>query len=393
MVKAVAENGYENLKVRDLVRRAEVSSRAFYELFGGKEDCFIHTYDRIVRRATRRMIAAQAGERDWRARWRLIFDELSRQLESAPDSAGLTLVEAYRAGPACSEHVWQTERTLERVLGDCLARAPGGVVLPPLIVEGIVAGAMEMSRRRLASPKGEGQLGDDLADWALSYVDQPAAELEELDRSTVWRDTTLGDDDLIRRMTGDRALILQATAALAAQHGYAFLTAERIRASARVSRGKFHTHFADAEDCYLGALKLHSDEALIRAARAQVAARSWSGGIYRAIAAYCEYVAGDPFLSKVFLNGDFPPSPTGPRSRERIVQALSDQLLDGAPGSAPVSLRESAASSHAAWALFHHYVLRQRSTRRRNIGATLAYVLLAPAIGPGAAVAAIRNEQ
>lgn len=44
-VGIVAERGYEALMVRDVVSYAEVSTRAFYELFGGKEDCFLQTYE------------------------------------------------------------------------------------------------------------------------------------------------------------------------------------------------------------------------------------------------------------------------------------------------------------------------------------------------------------
>src|SRR6187399_977339 len=60
-IEIAARDGYQALKVRDIVRQAEVSTRAFYEHFGSKEDCFLRTYDLISRRTTRRIIAAQMG--------------------------------------------------------------------------------------------------------------------------------------------------------------------------------------------------------------------------------------------------------------------------------------------------------------------------------------------
>ena len=43
----VAEQGYGALKVREVVGYAEVSTRAFYEHFSSKEDCFLQTYELI----------------------------------------------------------------------------------------------------------------------------------------------------------------------------------------------------------------------------------------------------------------------------------------------------------------------------------------------------------
>src|ERR1044071_3928749 len=136
----VAERGYEALKVRDVVSCAEVATRAFYELFGSKEDCFLQTYDLIARRASRRIVAAQAGEPDWRKRSQLIFDEFLRGLEQRPENARLALVEAYAAGETALEQAWRTERAFEGMLGECFARSPDGVVVPPLVIEGVVAG-------------------------------------------------------------------------------------------------------------------------------------------------------------------------------------------------------------------------------------------------------------
>ena len=73
-------------------------------------------------------------------------------------------------------------------------------------------------------------------------------------------------------------------AELADNAGYESLTAARIRSAAHVSPKKFTAH-DDAEDCYLAALEQHAGAAMAQAARAQPAASSWGGGVYRAIAA------------------------------------------------------------------------------------------------------------
>jgi AcrR family transcriptional regulator len=399
----VAENGYEALKVRDIVGYAEVSTRAFYELFSSKDDCFQQTYELISRRATRRIIAAQAGERDWRKRPRLIFDEFVRVLEMHPEGARLALVEAYAADDSALERAWRAERIFEGMLAECFARAPGGVVIPPLIVEGMVAGVASISRTHLLAGKiSELTIaGDELVAWVLCYPDEVALDLAELDRQSVWRDTTLEpltpSAAVARKVrtwpaSGDRGLILDAVAELAATHGYSKLTAPRVRAAASVSRRKFEAYFDDIEDCYLAALELHAGEAIAHATRAQAAARSWAGGVYRAIAALCDTLAGNPFLARVCLSDDFPPGPDGTRSRERLISAISELLSSNTSHPAPPTPLVAEASTGAIWTLFHHHLIRDRYLRRQ-ISATLSYLATVPVVGAPAAVVAIRAEQ
>jgi AcrR family transcriptional regulator len=225
-----------------------------------------------------------------------------------------------------------------------------------------------------------------------------AAELIDLDRQSVWRDTTLESSSAASKVgeaqssTGDRALILNAVADLAARHGYAGLTAPRVRSAAGVSRRKFDAHFDDVESCYLAALEQRAGEVMAQAARAQTAAGSKVGAVYRAIAALCDLVADDAYLTRVCLANDFPPTLNGARSRNRLIKATAELLARGSlPASRSAALK-SEASTGAVWLLFFHHVVRDR-TLRRQISATLAYLALSPAIGAQASVEAIRAEQ
>jgi TetR/AcrR family transcriptional regulator len=401
-IDIVAEQGYGALRVRDVVRHAEVSTRAFYELFGSKEDCFMRTYELISRRATRRMIAAQAGEPDWRKRPGLVFGEFLSGIEENPAAAQLALIEAYAAGEPALGQALRAERIFEGMLAEAFSRSPKGVTVPPMVIEGMVAGVACVSRRHMldGTVSQLSAASDDLVAWAISYPDGVATELSMLDRHSVWGDTTLEPLQGIHALsdgepwpsTGDRALILAAVAELAAKHGYSKLTAPRVRSTAGVSRRKFEAYFDDLEDCYLSALEQHTGEALAQAARAQTAASSWGGGAYRAISALCDHVAGDPFLARVCLQNDFPQTPKGSRSRQRLAAAISELLIDAAPKSNQLTGLATEASTGAVWSLFHHHIVRDWSLRRQ-VAATLSYLALAPAIGAPAAVSAIRVEQ
>src|SRR5271168_4540645 len=50
MIEAVAHDGYEGTSVKRVIELAGVSRRSFYEQFANKEDCFLVTFDLIVKR-------------------------------------------------------------------------------------------------------------------------------------------------------------------------------------------------------------------------------------------------------------------------------------------------------------------------------------------------------
>jgi len=340
-IQIVAERGYRNLEVRDIVALAEVSTRASYEHFASKEDCFLQTSQLTSRRATGRIIAAQPAEPDWRQRPRLIFEAFVEELEREPTGTRLALIDAYTAGQAALAEAWRAERTFEGMLAEVFSRTPRGVVVPPLIVQGMVAGVATVSRKHL------------LAGRALCYPSAAATELASLDSQSVWRDTTLEPLPVSEAGPGDRALILAATAKLAAKGGYSALTAPRVRAAAHISRKKFDAYFDGVEDCYF---------------------------------------AADEFLAKVCLEDDSPSGLAGRRSRKRLSVAISELLGAGAPRRVSSHPLAQEASAGAIWTLFHRHVLRSLS-RRSQISATLSYLALAPGIGAPAVVAAIQSEQ
>jgi AcrR family transcriptional regulator len=402
MIEIVAARGFQAVKVRDLVEIAGVSTRAFYERFESKEDCFLRTYDEVMGPAIRRLLAAQAGEGDWRRRPRLILDAFVQELASAPDAARLALIEAHAAGPAALAHARRTEATFTGMVAESFARAPQGMPVPPLIVEGMTEGVAEVVRTRLLAGRGAQlvDLSDELTDWVLVYPGKQADALAALDLESVWRDTRLSPDlasvggrgDALDA-TGDRALILTVVAKLATTTPYAELTPSAIRRGASVSRKVFGTHFEGVEDSFLAAVEWRIEEILAQVARAQAAAKSAPGGLYRGVSALCDEVASDPLVAGICLADPFPSGSRGSRARTRLVAAIGDQLVEGASTARSPSPLAAEASRAATWALFHHHVVRAPSHSSPQIAATLAFVALAPAIGAAKTIAAIRSEQ
>ena len=97
LVELVAEQGYNAVTMAALVDRAGVSKRDFYKHFTSKENCFIATYDLIVERSVRKVLAATDGEDEWCERLRLGFLAFAGQIADSPEAAQLALVEVFAA--------------------------------------------------------------------------------------------------------------------------------------------------------------------------------------------------------------------------------------------------------------------------------------------------------
>ena len=100
MAEAVAEKGYAATTVADVIRRAGVSRRTFYEQFRDKEECFLAAYDTGVELLLG-ALRTQSSERQTlleraRARTRAYLETLA----SEPAFARTFLIEVGAAGPA-----------------------------------------------------------------------------------------------------------------------------------------------------------------------------------------------------------------------------------------------------------------------------------------------------
>lgn len=102
MAQVVAEKGYPATTVADVVERAGVSRRTFYEQFDDKEACFLAAYDAGLAAVLCRI--GEAVEVDpaapWRERARAGVESFLALLASEPAFAQALQVEILTAGPA-----------------------------------------------------------------------------------------------------------------------------------------------------------------------------------------------------------------------------------------------------------------------------------------------------
>jgi AcrR family transcriptional regulator len=101
MVGAVAEKGFARVAVADVIRRAGVSRKTFYEQFSNKEDCFLAAYDAGVDALLAAIDDALAAlAPDWLAGARRAIEVYLEMMAADPAFARACLIEVLGAGPA-----------------------------------------------------------------------------------------------------------------------------------------------------------------------------------------------------------------------------------------------------------------------------------------------------
>jgi AcrR family transcriptional regulator len=119
MAEAVGEHGYAGTTVEDILSRARMSRRTFYQLFRNREECFLAAYDTALDEAMERLALAHNGNgRRWTGQVEAALSALFEYLASEPGLARVWLVEAPSLGPAGVERHERTMRRLaERLAG------------------------------------------------------------------------------------------------------------------------------------------------------------------------------------------------------------------------------------------------------------------------------------
>lgn len=142
----VAERGYADTTVEEVVRRASMSATTFYAHFHGKRDVLMAAIDSggaqmlaavqpVVRRAP-----------DWPRSIRAGFGALFNFLASRPALARLIAVEVYAAGPAAVKRRFENLQPLEALLAKGREMRPDA---PAIAVEAIAGVVYSLAYRRI----------------------------------------------------------------------------------------------------------------------------------------------------------------------------------------------------------------------------------------------------
>jgi AcrR family transcriptional regulator len=170
IAEEVATNGYRATTITDVVKGASVSTRDFYELFTGKEDCFLAAFDALRDHLQELIETAVAAEDDWPhqmiAALRVGIDFFAAE----PDLARLCLLESVSATPKIAvrfrEAVLACVPALE--LGRAELDDPDAML--PETEDAILGGIVSMMTRAIIADHAASlpNLLPDLVDFTLS---------------------------------------------------------------------------------------------------------------------------------------------------------------------------------------------------------------------------------
>jgi AcrR family transcriptional regulator len=149
VAEAVAEQGFVTTTVADIIARARLSRRTFYEHFADKEECFLAAYDTVVEQLLGAVGQAYEQADGWTQKVHDGLETFLAYLAAEPAFARMCIVEVVAAGPEARSRRDAAMRVFVDFLEPGRAEAPRGIVVPPLAAEVVVGGIYEIIYSRL----------------------------------------------------------------------------------------------------------------------------------------------------------------------------------------------------------------------------------------------------
>jgi AcrR family transcriptional regulator len=185
-VDAVDQVGYTRMTVAQVISRARVSRKTFYDVFADREDCFLAAFDQALEQGRVRVKAAYESETGWSDAVRAALAELLSTMDEEPGLTKLCVVEAQAGGPKVLERRAEAFAQMAHAI-DAGREDPAAAGHPPEVTaEGLVGALFMVIHTRILSrdtrPLIE-LLGPLMSMIVLPYLGSRAAD-HELKRPT-----------------------------------------------------------------------------------------------------------------------------------------------------------------------------------------------------------------
>ncbi|HYB23695.1 MAG TPA: TetR family transcriptional regulator [Solirubrobacteraceae bacterium] len=148
-VEAVEDVGYARMTVAQVISRARVSRKTFYDVFTDREDCFLAAFEQALSQA--RLIAQEAyqNESSWRDGTRAALARLLMFMDEEPGLAKLCVVEALGAGERVLDRRAQVLDELAEVIDRGRAATNATREPPDVTAEGVVGAIFAVLHTRV----------------------------------------------------------------------------------------------------------------------------------------------------------------------------------------------------------------------------------------------------
>jgi AcrR family transcriptional regulator len=424
MVQVVDERGVVATTISDLVARAGVSRRTFYEHFENKEACLLATYDAVVEQEIRRLLDVYGSKTGWLEQLEAIIRALFADIAKRPDAARLVCIEMGASGAAGVQRWADGAARLQRFIRGGFERAPGPGTIPDPVARAIVGALRKIVYSRVRERRSSKALRTELMrlvpglmEWIASYYPTPPeipsrprprapTRLEggrapgSLSPPAPWgaRGLPRGEHNLPRGFVvfNQRERIFDAIARLTAANGYGSLNLEDIAAAAAVSLKTFYTHFENKEEAFLATYEVGHSRGVAAVNRALASQTNWIEGVREGAMALLRFLASEPayaHLACVDILIAYPHvAGRVEEANAGYAHLLELGLGEGAPPS-PSTPIVGEALVGGVFELLHDHILRGHTRRLPELADHIGYIALTPFVGREAAAAAIATRR
>ncbi len=386
MIEAVTTRGYEHTSVKLVIGLAGVSRRAFYEQFSGKEDCFIATFDLVVKRAIQRLTHAyHTAQGDPEKRLRMVLEALGEEIEQNPKALHLVMIDAQTAGPEGLRRLHRTTALCEGGLTSVFSALP----LP--VVRAIVGGLRRTTTMRLRDGETEdlGALPREMLKWSLLFDSPAAAELRPRPcASPPFPEAVTLEPDACGGESSRARLLRSAIELRVREAKLDELSSLRIADDAKLPIEAFMELFSGPEACYLEALDVLGDELLQLVADPSLVSTEWPAAVCRTIARLLAYLAGSPARLQTLAVKALEAGPAAIANVGDLAYEVATLLTEGAPRRPRTRIAVEGIAG-ALWQILGCEVTAGRGHRLPVLSEYISYVILAPFLGPETAARAI----
>jgi AcrR family transcriptional regulator len=404
MIEAVAECGYADTSVKQVISLAGVSRRSFYEQFANKQESFLATFDLLAHQtAQRARYAYLHAEGDLEDRLRATFDELADVACEEHKPTALVLLEAQTAGVAGTLRLCKGIATCEQMLSRSFVDAPPAMPLPTPIVRAVAGGLHSATSGlvRRGPIEDRAGLAEEMLRWTMLFQDSAALQLAERMTPRLGRRmreislaTVNAAQEIETFSPNAREQLMRTALRLAATYDYRELTAPQIADEAGVSIDAFIEHFADRDACYLAGFDMIGEQLLALAADPGLRSAEWPYAVRRTVARLMRHLAEHPLHARTIAQVAFFAGGDAVERNLGLARSIAAALTEGARASTCEAFSDYTleAIAGAIWHTVRCQVANERIQLLDALSDYVSYVVLTPFIGAQAAVEIVTDE-
>jgi AcrR family transcriptional regulator len=405
MVHFVLAKGYAATTVADLIGRAGVSRKTFYDLFEDREDLLVAAFEDCSAKTYEDAKAASTRTGGPTRQLEALMRRLSRSSRERPGTIALTTFEIAAANTLGLQLREQLIDQYGSLIVECLIGDGDGAMPKPIAATLAGAAHREIDLYVRAGRLSElSQVALEIANCTRRPYPTPPSIKDDVEPVRPW--PWLGANGLVGgRAPGTLALtsrsyvtqlgrqsrefdryanrerILDAVAQIVAEQGYEALTAEAIADHADLSERAFLAHFKGKDDAFVAAFELGHAKGQAIVERARAGAPDWRSGVRAAVHAFLEFFASEPYFAHLaFVHGPLGGPAMGMRCHEHA-SAYARLMLEGAPQRRRPPLQAPRMVIHGLFELVYRHAARNRAEDLPRVSQEATFLVLAPFLG------------